>query len=357
MSDLNRIGGSLIGGAIGDALGAPVEFMSLETIRKAFGPSGVSDYSFTYGRLGAITDDTQMTLFTAEGLLRAYVRANLRGIASVSSVVCAAYRRWLETQERSFAERNLSSRGWLYHVEALWSCRAPGNTCLSALRKLDHNTNARASNDSKGAGGIMRVGPVAMMFSGRPEAAGEVFNLAKECAWLTHGHASGFLSAAAFAVILHALICERELSEGIERARGLLVKEENHQETLAALDLAVDLANAKNDPEVAIRQIGEAWVGEEALGVAVFCAMLTLDFETGVCMAVNHDGDSDTTGLLVGQLLGAQCGLENLPRKWLDSLELKDEILQLAQDITTHESWNLDDWDADQAVTDRYPGA
>ena len=95
-------------------MGAPVEFMSLDAIRKAFGPSGVSDYSFVYGRLGAITDDTQMTLFTAEGLLRAYVRANLRGIASISSVVCAAYRRWLETQERSFSERNISARGWLY---------------------------------------------------------------------------------------------------------------------------------------------------------------------------------------------------------------------------------------------------
>ena len=356
LTNLNRIAGSLIGGAIGDALGAPVEFMSLATIRKTFGPSGISDFAPAYGRLGAITDDTQMTLFTAEGLLRAYVRANLRGIASISSVVCSAYRRWLETQTRTFSERDVGTRGWLYHVEALWSPRAPGNTCLSALRQLDCNTDARASNDSKGAGGIMRVGPVAMMFAGRPNDARDVFWLSKECAWLTHGHPSGFLSAAAFSVLLHALLCQKTLTEGISLAREFLVRAEESQEILAALDLAVMLANAAGDPEAAIREIGEAWVGEEALGVAIFCAMRASDFEAGLRMAVNHDGDSDTTGLLVGQLLGASCGLATIPARWLELLEMKDEILLLSRDIAEHKSWNLDEYDFDEQVVTRYPG-
>ena len=67
----DRYRGCLLGGAVGDALGAGVEFMSLDEIRGRYGPAGVTGYVPCYGRSGAITDDTQMTLFTAEGLLRA----------------------------------------------------------------------------------------------------------------------------------------------------------------------------------------------------------------------------------------------------------------------------------------------
>ena len=98
LSPQNRIRGCLLGGAIGDALGAPVEFMSAAQIRRRFGPDGIGDYAEAYGRRGAITDDTQMTLFTAEGLLRAFVRDTLKGLASFPSVVSHAYLRWLRTQ-------------------------------------------------------------------------------------------------------------------------------------------------------------------------------------------------------------------------------------------------------------------
>src|ERR1051325_7460020 len=93
-----RVRGALLGGAIGDALGAPVEFMSWEKIQTRFGPAGILDFSPAYGRIGAITDDTQMTLFTAEGLMRAFIREQLKGICSVTSVVSHAYLRWLLTQ-------------------------------------------------------------------------------------------------------------------------------------------------------------------------------------------------------------------------------------------------------------------
>lgn len=64
---IDQVRGSLLGGAVGDALGAAVEFQSLAEIRSRFGPAGILDYAPAFGRLGAITDDTQMTLFTAEG--------------------------------------------------------------------------------------------------------------------------------------------------------------------------------------------------------------------------------------------------------------------------------------------------
>ena len=89
----NRFTGCLLGGAVGDALGAPVEFMSLEQILRRFGSRGVTRYAPAYGRTGGITDDTQMTLLTAEGLLRAWVRGCLRGLTTHSGVTAHAYLR------------------------------------------------------------------------------------------------------------------------------------------------------------------------------------------------------------------------------------------------------------------------
>ena len=87
-SRTSRLYGCLYGGAVGDALGAPVEFMSLAEIRARFGPSGLTEY---VEQPPAFTDDTQMTLWTAEGFLRAHNRWLERGIVSVSSVVANAY--------------------------------------------------------------------------------------------------------------------------------------------------------------------------------------------------------------------------------------------------------------------------
>src|SRR5262245_17787176 len=81
----------LLGGAGGEAIGAAVEFRSIRQIRDKYGPAGIEDYDIAYGRRGAITDDTQMTLFTAEGVLRADARRRLKGIGHQASVIHHAY--------------------------------------------------------------------------------------------------------------------------------------------------------------------------------------------------------------------------------------------------------------------------
>lgn len=93
-----RYRGCLLGRAVGDALGAPVEFMRHEEILRRFGASGITDFVPVYGKLGAITDDTQMTLSTAEGMLRGFIRDSLRGLCHAPSVIDYAYLRWLHTR-------------------------------------------------------------------------------------------------------------------------------------------------------------------------------------------------------------------------------------------------------------------
>jgi ADP-ribosylglycohydrolase len=120
LTRLDRIKGSLLGGAVGDALGAGIEFLSLDDVRERFGLFGVDDFVSVYGREGAITDDTQMTLFTTEGVIRSWVRMEERGICHIPSIVHHAYLRWLLTQgERPKKHFEISTDGWLYGVAAL----------------------------------------------------------------------------------------------------------------------------------------------------------------------------------------------------------------------------------------------
>jgi ADP-ribosylglycohydrolase len=193
----DRVRGCLLGGAVGDALGAAVEFDSIDGIRARFGAAGIRDFSEAYRRLGAITDDTQMTLFTAEGLIRAYVRQVAKGICHPPSVVDHAYARWLRTQGETSERWSGKPDGWLVGVGALHARRAPGNTCLTAMRGPAMGTIDAPLNDSKGCGGVMRAAPAGLV----GERA-DAFDLGCETAALTHGHPSGYLAAGALAALV-----------------------------------------------------------------------------------------------------------------------------------------------------------
>ena len=98
---------------------------------------------------------------------------------------------------------------------------------------------------------------------------------------------------------------------------------------------------------------------EEALAISVFCALTAPDFAEGVIRAVNHDGDSDSTGAIAGNLLGALHGVENVPRKWLSGLELGTEIAAIADDLATWPDWPIGEFieetEASNYWRTRYP--
>ena len=366
----SRYQGCLLGGAVGDALGAPVEFLSRTEILGRFGTQGIVDFAPAYGKLGAITDDTQMTLFTAEGALRAYVRSALRGIGHPPGVIHKAYLRWLHTQgEHGAWERNLRLTGWLINQKELFSPRAPGRTCIEALRN-NPEIGKPAPNDSKGCGGVMRVAPIGMLFHGlmltcpnaRSEHYHRSFALGCEAAALTHGHPTGYLTAGVMAALVFDLLDGIDLDLAIDRVVSLLKTKAQHEETLAAIEAVRRIHAADIEPTEAINELGEGWVAEEALAIGLYCALKAQDFESGVIMAVNHDGDSDSTGLITGHLLGAVQGCHAIPERWLVPLELHGVIEEMADDLATAGSWRLGDWNDPNACaeeeyyTQRYPG-
>lgn len=348
--DPARILGCLLAGAAGDALGAAVEFMDWPAIRCQFGPHGIRAMAQCYGRRGSVTDDTQMTLFTAEGLIRAVVRSEARGICHAPSVVHHALLRWLVTQGQRPATE-IGQDGWLIGESRLWARRAPGNTCLSALSQSSR-LGELAENDSKGCGGVMRVAPCAFF--------GDAFEVACETAHYSHGHSTGYLAAGLFADILqrlwlHQVSLEEACVASLEEHGGK--RGMNDTQRLVGYVLRLYRQGLRPTPD-RIAELGAGWVADEALAIGLWCALCAESLEDGIVMAVNHSGDSDSTGSITGNLLGLIHGPGAIPAHWLEDLELRDVITQIAADISFVPSvYDVDDGEGvSSTIWTRYPG-
>ena len=335
---IEQITGCLLGGAIGDALGAPIEFLTIDQIRETFGPAGIDMYVEHQDGFGVFTDDTQMTLFTAEGLLRARHREMLSGEKNdYSSMVYQSYLRWYYTQNHppipkiAQEKGNCFLAGWLMEQPGLYQCRAPGNTCLGSLASGECGTVENRLNNSKGCGGVMRVAPVGLMFSEDPELA---FKIGVETAAITHSHPSGYLSAGCLAAILAFLVQGEGLLDAILETMALLEDWQKNQECKYALQSALDKYQTLDPTPESIETLGGGWVGEEALAISLFCALhFQNDFRGGVLAAVNHSGDSDSTGAITGNLLGLMLGGDTIPESWVANLEMADVVEKISRDL------------------------
>lgn len=338
--------GCLLGGAIGDALGWPVEFLQYEDIIKSYGKEGIQDLVCTESGKAEITDDTQMTLFTAEGILRSETRGNEKGICHPPSIVYYAYQRWLSTQGYpKLKGQDYIYDGWLLGVRELHERRAPGNSCLTALSSGRQGTIDKPINNSKGCGGVMRVAPVGLFY---PEE--RAFKMAADFAALTHGHPSGYLLAGGLAYIIASIIGGENIEIAVKNSLLEPSRYENHEECCQALQRTIDLSNSNIDSLEAITRLGEGWVGEEALAISVYCALKYKDdFKKALTAAVNHDGDSDSIGAITGNILGAYLGVSCIPKQWVEKVELKSEIFQVANDLLI---W----YEEDRSWWNKYPG-
>lgn len=349
-----RITGCLLAGAVGDALGGQVEFVSWNQIRDRFGPAGVTGLR----RPARFTDDTQMTLFTVEGLIRAWVRGRSRGVCYPPGVVRHAYLRWLHTQGvawaqagAEFAGDSTAPDGWLVEQPVLHHKMAPGNTCLSALHSGARGTVSEPANDSKGCGAVMRAAPVGFFY----RSASETWEAACEIAAITHGHPDGIQPAGVLAVTIRLLCDGQPLASALHEAAAFACAGSTRQ----ALAEAMELARAGlPDPGTLNQRLGEGWVGEEALSIAICCALAAPNPAAALLAAVNHSGDSDSTGSITGNLLGAAYGPQVLPEGWLEVLDGRDVVAQVASDAATELLRTPEEADGSvpQAWWDRYPG-
>ena len=343
----DQMRGCLFGGAAGDALGYAVEFMDERSIFLKYGDEGITQYDLdTYSGKAEISDDTQMTLFTANGLLVGDTRGNLRGIRTwPRHYVADAYQDWLDTQRYPKSKVEERERvSWLWEVPELHHRRAPGNTCLTALQTRRHRKHvsdyiASSINTSKGCGGVMRVAPVALNVTLDMEALDME---AAQIAAITHSHSLGYMPAAVLCHIINRIVFPGEspmtLKEIVLEAKETCEKLFRWDECLAELtgliDIAVKLSENHIDDLENIQVLGEGWVAEETLAIAIYCSLRHAnDFSAGIIAATNHSGDSDSTAAVTGNILGALLGYEALEDKWKENLECADVILEMADDL------------------------
>ena len=334
-----RIAGCLIGGAAGDALGFPVEFLSAESIFRDFGERGITDYLLTGGK-ACISDDTQMTLFTADGLLRAEAAFGDPTPDEYVQSVYESYLNWVSFQTGEPLAPGVPATS-LPDIPALRERRAPGNTCITALLSGRCGTFERRLNNSKGCGGVMRVAPVALLLAQRADCSrARADMVGARVAAITHGHLLGYLPAAFFTHVLGEILRgappERAVEDALFAVRILFCGSADRSRFFSLVRRAQELARdrAVFDDLDAVRELGGGWVAEETVAIAVYCALRHRDdFEAAVVAAVNHDGDSDSTGALTGNLVGALVGLSGIPARFLDPLEGKDVLLRTADQL------------------------
>lgn len=329
----DRIKGCYFGGAIGDALGWPVEFMTRDQIGDSYGPGGIKELQLNHRGKAEISDDTQMTLFVAEGLTNAK-----RLKWPITQTVREAIIKWGEAtqNDQNFEYSHARAMDQLLDFEELYARRGPGRTCISAIKNGAWGTPDEQINESKGCGGVMRAAaagllekPVRAFYHGTLQAA------------MTHGHPSGHFAAGAFAMIISYLMGGLNTRQAAESILSYMIslKEPGMAEVIHSLSRALGI-NGKEQGYEGLRFLGEGWVAEEALAIAVFCALEHQDsYEDGIRLAVNHSGDSDSTGAMAGQLLGAHLGYEKIPTRWTEVIEARSAIEMISRKTIEVTSW------------------
>ncbi len=339
----NRIKGSIVGGAIGDAHGYPVEFLfTYEHICQKYGERGitrlVTEHWATGDQIKAeVSDDTQMTLFTACGLLNAAEK----GGAPVPAIT-QAYLEWLYTQNA--LSKPISKDCWITDVEDLHSRRAPGNTCISSL--CDIARSIKPNNNSKGCGGVMRIAPIPLygFAKNRITDIKALDRLVAEVSEITHQHPLGYIPSAFVSHIIYRLASdenptrtdfEKYCREALAVVRGMYPMYSDDVDYFTHLcEKAMQLTSCEAADVENIGKLGEGWVAEETVAIAVYCVLKYLDdFEEALIAAVNHKGDSDSTGAVTGNILGAALGYDAIPEHFKNNVELLDVMLQVCDDL------------------------
>ncbi len=294
----------LFGLALGDALGYPTEFLTLnEGIRLRYGAQGIQEPP----NPALYSDDTQMTVALTEGLLDAGFNADL------------------DTQMNAIAKRFIE---WKHSAE---NNRAPGNTCMIGVRHYEEGMPWRESGvaSSKGCGSAMRVATIGYFYQ-HDEAMLRI--VADSSGIITHGHSAAVAASIAGAYLVKLALDGVHPDAYLGRVQAFVGGISNDFDQ-AMLRLGHVLAWGSE--EAALRHLGEGWVGEEAIALAMYCVMrYPDDYVGGVRRGANTDGDSDSIACIAGGILGARLGLDVIPLDWRQRCEHREDLIKLSVRIS-----------------------
>lgn len=326
----NRYIGCVIGAAIGDSMGYVSEVLADEYV-----DDPVVDENTN---LFPVSDDTQMSLFTMDGLMWAYIRCSSRGIGSYeASGVWQSYARWYYTQTGVVLDEYvmhkhehepiaLSSIGvkTIIEYDEFYSNRGASEETLFALATGQMGKMEEPLNDFKDASCLTRVAPVGLFLHDKPDVA---FNVAARLAAITHGNPSGYLAAGTYACIIAEILNGKSLDACVRNALLELKRYLYIDEVNDVLEYALHLSECDIEPAQAIELIGTGSSSEDILAIGVYCALKSETYEDAVRWAVNCGGVSSSIGFVAGSLIGALKGDSVIPTQWQQKLELHQMML------------------------------
>ena len=297
--DISRARGMIYGLAIGDALGRMTEFMSLPEIQSAYGSDGITDLPDP----ALFTDDSQMSVAIAEAL----VRDGEKDLEAIMDAVKDDFVKWLHSPENT---------------------RAPGGTCLTGVANMEKGVHWSKSGiaGSKGCGSAMRSAPIGFLYQHNPEKLKLVARASGIC---THGH------PAADAACIGAAYLVKLALDGVSPESmipDLLSFTEGISGEWDKAILKVEQCLDREDEEQALSFLGEGWVGEEAVALALYCFLKYPDsYEKVVIRGANTNGDSDSIACIGGSISGAWLGVEAIPEDWIRRIESTQYLGALAE--------------------------
>lgn len=298
----DRYLGCMLGLAVGDALGWPVEFLRLSAIRAHFGPDGITDLHPSHHHpRGTFTDDTQMSLALARAILSHGTTPEAEFIAE-------------------------SARQFVLWSQSPENDRAPGTTCMAGCRALAHDVNWRAPghNDSKGCGTAMRTATIGLAWHGDENT---ITRMAAQTSELTHGHpvatAGGVATALLVSWALDGMPPDEMLRQLVDRTRP--ISSEFAEKVLQVPTVL------HRESRGAYGVLGGAWTAHEAVACALYAFMKSpSDYRQTVITAVNMDGDSDSVGCIAGAISGAYNGVAAIPDPWRQDVEQRETLIEIA---------------------------
>ncbi len=298
--DLAQFRGSIYGLAIGDALGWPME---------GTGPVRASGPVTDLPSPALYTDDTQMSL----ALARALLRAGEGDHGALMAAVAEEFVAWGVSPSNN---------------------RAPGGTCMRAVERLCAGVSWRESGvaSSKGCGAAMRTAPVGLYYHGEPVRLRDV---ARDSSLITHGHPSALAGGIATAYLV-SLALDRVVPA--DMPTSLLAFAGDASEEFDARIRQVQELPLDGEPTPALRQLGQGWVAEEAVALALYCFLRSPDnYRATVVTAANVEGDSDSVACIAGAISGAYNGEAAIPSPWLHAIEDSELLGEVAGDL--HAAW------------------
>ncbi len=352
----NLFRGCLLGLAVGDAMGYTVDTKSLEEIRTDYGPNGLLGYDLVNG-YADVTSYTQLAAFSANGLLLGLTRGQLRGVmAPPVRYIALAVREWSRSQHYCEQEKN---HCWLSTVPELKRRRCMDTWMLSTLSREPLGSPESPVNRSGHPAALTEVVPIALLARDLNLSKQELARLSAEAVALTHSDPEAFLSAAALYYAMEQLLSDavtdpqtlvRTTLDAVQLQFG---REYGQTAKLWELaQMAITLSQSESISQMdAMERLGCRTAPEVLAGVLYACITCRRDFDAAMITAVNHSGRSAAVGAITGAVLGALLGESALPEFYLESLEITEVLLELADDLahgcpmTFGSNLFDDDWD------------